>query len=124
MKKIGIILLFIAVILTGCNSTSTNKIVKVNQEEVIELIDGGAILIDVRSLTEFNQGHIDGAINIDVQSILEVEDVLTYNNSSINKNKKIIVYCRSGSRSNSAAEKLVDLGYNYVYDFGSMDNWK
>ena len=88
-----------------------------------ELIDEGALLIDVRSITEYNQGHIEGAINIDVQEILNVTDSLIYNNASISKNKKIIVYCRSGSRSNSAATKLVELGYTNVYDLGSIDNW-
>jgi rhodanese-related sulfurtransferase len=39
------------------------------------------------------------------------------------KDTKIIVYCRSGNRSNMAAEELLSLGYKNIYDLGSMDNY-
>ena len=107
----------------GCSSDNTPKVVSVNKDKAIKLIDDGALLIDVRSLMEYNQGHIDGAINIDVQDILNMSDNLVYNNANISKDKKIIVYCRSGSRSSSAASKLIELGYKNVYDLGSIDNW-
>ena len=109
----------------GCSSNNTDvvQVVKVDKTKAESLIDEGALLIDVRSFAEYNQGHIDGAINIDVQEILNITDSLVYNNASISKNKKIIVYCRSGSRSSNAANKLVELGYTNVYDFGSIDNW-
>lgn len=124
MKRLVVVFILVLVFMCGCTSEESQvKVVKVNKEEAAELIDEGALLVDVRTLTEYNQGHIEGAINIDVNDILEVTDSLTYDNLSISKNKKIIVYCRSGSRSNSAAEKLVELGYTNVYDLGSMDNW-
>ena len=107
----------------GCSSESTPKVVSVNKDKAVELINDGALLIDVRGLLEYNQGHIEGAINIDVQDILNMTDSLRYDNANISKDKKIIVYCRSGSRSSSAAAKLIELGYKNVYDLGSMDNW-
>ena len=109
----------------GCSSNNTDvvQVVKVDKTKAESLIDEGALLIDVRSFAEYNQGHIDNAINIDVQEILNITDSLVYNNASISKNKKIIVYCRSGSRSSNAANKLVELGYTNVYDLGSIDNW-
>ena len=82
-----------------------------------------AILIDVRSSQEYEDNHIDGAININVDDILNTEGALIYNNSEIGFNKTIIVYCRSGARSKNAANKLVELGYRNVYDLGSIDNW-
>ena len=107
----------------GCSSDTTPKIVNVTKDKAVELINDGALLVDVRSLMEYNQGHIDGAINIDVQDILNMTDSLVYENANISKDKKIIVYCRSGSRSSSAASKLIELGYKNVYDLGSIDNW-
>lgn len=120
MKKILIVLSVVLFVVCGCNKSKVNSI---NKEKVIDLMKEGALLIDVRTFSEYNQGHIEEAINIDVQDILKETNNLSYNNSNISKDKKIIVYCRSGSRSRSAAEKLVDMGYNYVYDFGSIDNW-
>ena len=125
MKRLILVFILVVVFMCGCSSNNTEKVevVKVDKAKAEELIDEGALLIDVRSITEYNQGHIEGAINIDVQEILKITDSLIYNNASISKNKKIIVYCRSGSRSNSAATKLVELGYTNVYDLGSIDNW-
>ena len=123
MKKLFLIFILVIAFVVGCGKSDTVKVVAVDQAKAEELIDKGAILIDVRSITEYNQGHIEGAINIDVQDILKVTDSLIYNNASISKDKKIIVYCRSGSRSSSAAGKLIELGYTNVYDLGSIDNW-
>ena len=123
MKRLVIIFILVVIFMCGCSSDDKIKVVKVNKDEAVSLIEDGALLVDVRTLTEFNQGHIDGAVNIDVQDILKMKDGLNYNNTNVGKNKKIIVYCRSGSRSNSAAQKLIELGYTEVYDLGSIDNW-
>ena len=112
-------------LVSGCSGKESDiKVMNISKEEAVSLIDEGALLVDVRSVTEYEQGHIDDAINIDVQEILNLKDSLNYNNMSISKNKKIIVYCRSGSRSSSAAKKLIELGYTNIYDLGSIDNWK
>lgn len=88
----------------------------VNYEQAKNLIyNGNTFLIDVRSEAEYNGGHIENAISIPLDEI---------DNIKLAKNINLIVYCRSGSRSKSAALKLLDLGYVNVYDLGSMDNWK
>lgn len=124
MKKI-LLILVLCFLVSGCNNTDSDKVsvVSVSKDEAISYIEDGALLIDVRSEAEYKSGHIDGAININVDDILETEGVIIYNNSEIGFNKKIIVYCRSGSRSNNAAQKLIELGYKEVYDLGSIDNW-
>lgn len=125
MKKFLIIILFV-VLITGCgndNSSDKAKVMKVNKTEAVEKIENGAILIDVRSSAEYETNHIDGAININVDDILNSNGALIYDNSEIGFNKTVIVYCRSGSRSNTAANKLIELGYTNVYDLGSIDNW-
>lgn len=123
MKRLVFVFILVLVFMCGCSSDTTPKVVKVNKDKAMELMNDGALLVDVRSLMEYNQGHIDKAINIDVQDILNMTDSLVYENANISKDKKIIVYCRSGSRSSSAASKLIELGYKNVYDLGSIDNW-
>ena len=115
MKKI--IITFISLlILTGCSSDA--KITKINGIKAKELIKSEAVLIDVRTLAEYNAEHLDGALNIAVDVIADkIESEVP------DKDTKIIVYCRSGNRSNMAAEELLSLGYKNIYDLGSMDNY-
>lgn len=75
------------------------------------------ILIDVRESDEFKAGHIPSALSIPLGTINSNNKLLP------SKDKTIIVYCYSGSRSKSAAKKLVKLGYNNVYDLGGIMNW-
>lgn len=123
MKKIWVLICF-CILICGCgNATDKVNVVKVTKDEALSYIEDGALLIDVRSKEEYEANHIDGAININVEDILTMDLVLVYNNHEIGYNKEIIVYCRSGSRSNTAAEKLIELGYTRVYDLGTIDNW-
>lgn len=124
MKKV-LILVFVMLLVSGCGNKEENKVeVKsIVKKEAVEKIDNGAILIDVRSASEYASGHIDGAINIDVNSILNLKGELEYNNRNIAKTTVVILYCRSGNRSLQAANKLIELGYTNVYDLGSIDNW-
>ena len=85
-----------------------------------KIINDGAILLDVRTKEEYNEKHIDGASllpldKIDIDSISQIVS---------EKDTPIIVYCRSGNRSQQAREKLIALGYSKVYDLGAMSNWK
>lgn len=112
MRKIILsILLFLFCI--GCTKESAYK--KIDGKEATRLIKKGAIILDVRSTIEYEQGHIKGAIQIPYYEV----DTLTYS-----KNSKIIVYCRTGSRSKKAADLLLELGYQHIYDLGSIDNYK
>lgn len=114
MKRI-VLLLIPFFMLCGCNSKLEYQ--QINLKQAKEKISQGAYLIDVRSKREYNIDHINGAVNI------PVEEIENPTKKIISKNDVIIVYCRSGSRSKQAAEKLLNLGYKYVYDFGAMDNW-
>ena len=76
------------------------------------------IILDVRTLEEYVQGHIPNAILIPDYDIEEkAEEVLK------DKNQLILVYCRSGRRSKLASEKLVQLGYTNIYEFGGIIDW-
>jgi rhodanese-related sulfurtransferase len=73
-------------------------------------------LIDVRTPEEFNDGHIPGSININVETLANRLD-------EIPADMPIVVYCRSGNRSATAAKILVDAGFAPVYDLGGIQAW-
>jgi rhodanese-related sulfurtransferase len=77
-------------------------------------------LVDVRTAAEFNTGHIAGAVNIDFfQPVIFDEKFANFN-----KKEPVYIYCRSGNRSISAARKLLQMGFNEVYDLqGGYLNW-
>lgn len=81
------------------------------------LIQNGAIIIDVRTRVEFEQGHLAGAINIPLQE-------LEKNMHLIDKNTSVIICCASGVRSASAKRLLDSYGYSRVCDSGSWKSLK
>jgi rhodanese-related sulfurtransferase len=70
-----------------------------------------AQLVDVRTPEEYNEGYIAGAQNIDFRN-----DNFNENISGLNKEKPVILYCRSGGRSSSAMNNLQELGFKEVYN--------
>ncbi|HEX5711298.1 MAG TPA: rhodanese-like domain-containing protein [Sulfuricurvum sp.] len=81
--------------------------------------DTNVALLDVRSPEEFSQGHIEGATLIPVQSLSENLSKL----SNV-KDKKIIVYCHSGSRSVAASRILVNNGFVPLNVKGGISQWQ
>jgi phage shock protein E len=90
---------------------------KLESSEAHHLVQAGARLIDVRTAEEFESGHIPGAVNIPVQ---ELERRL---NEVKANGQPIVLYCRSGARSASAAQILKRSGYPEVHDLGAMNRW-
>jgi len=83
-----------------------------------ELQSDDVIILDVRTLREFNESHIEGAIHIPYNEILvKAHDIL------IDKDANIIVYCSAGKRSAQALMTLNYLGYTNVHNIGRMSNW-
>ena len=77
------------------------------------------LIIDVRTAQEFAQGHIQGAINIDYRTIDQAK------NLSENKDKQIIIYCRSGHRAKIASKILYQKGFENLIDLhGHMITWQ
>lgn len=70
-------------------------------------------IIDVRTEAEWNTGHLDGALHIEWQDILNIS-------SDISKDEDIYLYCRSGNRSGKATKILVDAGYTNAINAGSI----
>jgi phage shock protein E len=98
--------------------------ISVAQAQVISAADGkamvarGALLVDVRSAQEFNTGHVEGAINI---PHLDVAKRLS--EFGDNRDREIVLYCRSGNRSGLAQESLKALGYTRVFNAGGYQEW-
>ena len=80
--------------------------------------DDGHIIVDVRRADEYAQGHISGAILIPNESITD-----TPPEELPDKNQIVLVYCRTGRRSKEASQKLADMGYVNVYEFGGIEDW-
>lgn len=74
----------------------------------------GAVLIDVRTPQEFSAGHIEGALNIPVDAIREVERTIP------DKAAPLFLYCASGARSGSACQALARMGYTSVQNIGGI----
>ena len=81
--------------------------------------DNTIIILDVRTKEEYEEQHIPNSILIPVD---ELENRAL--NELLDKQAKIFVYCRSGVRSITASEILVNLGYEKVYNLGGIINWK
>lgn len=93
---------------------------KITAEEARTMMDEdeGVIVVDVRTESEYDEGHIEGAILIPNETITDVMPEQLADADAV-----ILIYCRSGRRSEEAARKLVDLGYTNVYDFGGIIDW-
>lgn len=90
----------------------------IDYEQLNKLLQNGSILIDVRSVQEYNEGHLKKAINIPHYEIIK-----SYQHFLPDKNKKIIIYCQNGGRSKKVCKKLKKQGYKNVYNlFGGLDN--
>ena len=89
--------------------------------EFAELVaDSNVVVLDVRTASEFAEGHLERAINIDYHQ----SDFVEKAKATLPLDKKIAVYCRSGRRSAGAAGKLGDEGYKLVNLKGGIIAWK
>ena len=109
---------------TDTTETTVNNSIgyeQISGEEAKHLMDTETdfIIVDARTIEEFNDGHIEGAILISEYEIAErAEKELP------NKEQLILVYCRSGRRSKIASQALADLGYTNVKEFGGIIDWQ
>ena len=127
-RSIFIIMAALLLLLTSCSSGGqvmdgedmVRSYTQISQDEAKQMMeqDGTQIIVDVRTQEEYDSGHIPGAICIPNESIgteqpKELPDL----------DQVILIYCRSGNRSKQAAQKLFDMGYINVYEFGGIIDW-
>lgn len=124
-----IIVISVCVLLSSCSRSKDLSSIKnspsgtftqISQEQAKKIMDTetGYVILDVRTIEEYENGHIPGAILLPYDQIPQkAESILT------DKNQKILVYCRSGNRSKIGSASLVDLGYSDVLEFGGINTW-
>jgi rhodanese-related sulfurtransferase len=98
-----------------------SKLRSITPEEVAGLVDEGYVYVDVRSEQEFEQGHIPGAVNVPLMHfesgrMQQNPEFLDVVRAAFDKDKKLILGCRSGSRSLRAAQLLLEEGFTNVCD--------
>lgn len=104
---------------SGCSRN--DSIVSVSAPAFEKEIKSDSVqLLDVRTPQEYAEGHIKGALNIDVES----DDFRNKAEQELSKDSTILVYCRSGRRSLHAAEILTALGYKVIDLKGGIIGWK
>ena len=110
--------LFILLILTSCGNVNQPLVKYISESEFLESSDDFK-LIDVRTKSEYESGFIERAINIDFFSDTFESDVL-----SLNKNSKIILYCRTNNRSTKTANLLKKNGFKDISVIeGGITDW-
>ena len=133
MKRIVALMLGILALLAvcGCGESASSAMPKggaenvsyrhVSPEEAQRLMQAerGYLILDVRTQQEYAEGHIPNAICVPNETIDK-----TPPKELADKDQMILVYCRSGRRSADAAQKLANMGYTNVVDFGGIKDWK
>ncbi len=123
MKRLLPLFFSFLLLLTGCGAGGASEekaYQQISQEEAKEMMDSQEVLIlDVREQDEYDSGHIPGAVLLPVGSITEesAAEVIP------EKDATVLVYCRSGNRSKTAAKTLAELGYTGIYEFGGITTW-
>ena len=90
--------------------------IQYNCDFVQEKVEKGGQLIDVRSPIEFNMGALTGAINMPIENFQVLMD-------DIDDTKPILLYCRTGARSEAVKNYLVQLGYDQVHNIGGLQQF-
>lgn len=122
------LVLTMVLLICGCSGkieteqeTEKNMYIQITASEAKKMMDEQEeiFILDVREQSEYNEGHVPGAVLLPVGTISEETATAVIEN----KDTVVLVYCRSGNRSKTAAQALADLGYTQVYEFGGIRDW-
>ena len=116
-----VVLVGVVIALSGCTiegqapPSDMLEVQEVTSQEAFDLIQGNdgnpdLIILDVRTNSEFQAGHIEGALSIDVNLPSFSEEL-----EQSDRNATYLVYCRSGNRSRIALAIMEDLGFTHIY---------
>lgn len=122
MKKTLLILLALALLLSGCAAPEQAAAYRqVSAAEAAKMMEETQdyILLDVRTQPEYAQAHIPGAICVPNETIGSGDIP-----QLPRKDQLILVYCRSGNRSKQASGKLAAMGYANIVEFGGINAWR
>lgn len=122
MKKLTIVLgVVLTLIMFNCKSDEKEGIKLVTPSEMENILQlEGVQLVDVRTPEEYKEGYIKNAQNIDFKSPTFDEDI-----NKLDKTKPVILYCKSGKRSAKCSKKLLEAGFEKIYELeGGITEWK
>lgn len=119
MKKLIAALFVTTLALTSCGSTS--NAVDLNPADFqAKAQEAGVVLLDVRTASEYLAGHIEGAINIDVEGMTFEGEIKALDNT-----KTYVIYCQSGRRSRIAAETMANAGFTKLFNLDQgIGSWQ
>jgi rhodanese-related sulfurtransferase len=118
MNKLKTLSVFAFVLFIG-NASAQSQLINANDFEKKLTSTKDKTVLDVRTQSEYNQGHLANAMLIDFYKSDFKKQL-----SKLDKNKPVFVYCGVGGRSGSASKTLVELGFKQVYDLqGGMQAW-
>lgn len=125
--KTKLILIFLFGAIIACKSPAKEQLETNNTIQVLDkttfkdgIANPNIQLIDVRTPKEYDEGHINDAILIDFLADNFKEEIQT-----LDKNKPVYLYCRSGGRSGKASKLMEELGFTKIRDLeGGYNNWK
>ena len=118
MKKLLTCLLAVLGLNTACGQQNFENADVAGFAELVA--DSSVVVLDVRTASEYAEGHIEGSINIDQGQ----SDFMEKARAALPADRKIAIYCRSGRRSANAAGRLADEGYLCVNLKGGIIAWK
>ena len=117
LYAVALIILTLA-LLTGCGEKINYKHVSQEEAKAVLAKNPDAIILDVRTLDEYEKKHIPNALNI------PLEDLRNGDFAKLpDKNATIMTYCWTGRRAEDSAQLLADKGYKNVYEFGGIVDW-
>lgn len=108
--------------LLACNDAATQAVKKIDPIAFSAALEEKeeVQLVDVRSKEEFGSGHIENAVNYDVNA-----DDFREQLGSLDKNKPLFLYCAAGTRSGKASEIAAEAGFKEIYDLsGGIRAWQ
>ena len=110
-----------AIVIAGCSSSTGTEVETVAPTEAADVIaaETDEVVLDIRTPEEYNEGIIEGAVNIDFYA-----DDFAVQLDSLDKDAHYVVYCRSGNRSGQANSTFEELGFTNVTEIdGGIANW-
>lgn len=110
MKKLWSVLFVSTLLLTSCSGGGSVTDLG-SQEFSSKIAEPGVVILDVRTAGEFAEGHIQNAMNIDVEGGQFDSGI-----AQLDKTKTYAVYCRSGRRSGTTVEKMSDAGFTSLFN--------
>lgn len=117
MKKLLVTLIAATLVLTSCSSGGGENLDA--KAFATKIAEPGVVVLDVRTAGEFLSGHINGAINIDVEA-MDFDSKIAL----LDKSATYAVYCHSGRRSGIAVGKMKDAGFTKLFNLkDGIQSW-